>query len=310
MIKTENLSLNKRNKIDMSQRIIIECDECNKQFESSLRNRESHIPRYSKDLCSSCKQVWQYKNGFREKQKQICINNAKFQKGKTFEELYGVEKSLEISKKLSISNSGENNPMFGKNDHCKNLNAYNTKNKGKSNIEKYGIEKALEISKKLSISNSGENNPMFGKPSPTGSGNGWSGWYDGIYFRSLLELSYLHYLVVNNIKFESGEKRKHKFTYELNNKPYNYFCDFVLLDSLTYIEVKPKNLINTVINTAKFSYAKLQQQNFKIITEDQIKKLTYEELKILHDNNKIKFLEKYETKFKNYFDKINKKGKK
>ena len=261
MIKTENLSLNKRNKIDMSQRIIIECDECNKQFESSLRNRESHIPRYSKDLCSSCKQVWQYKNGFREKQKQICINNAKFQKGKTFEELYGVEKSLEISKKLSISNSGENNPMFG-------------------------------------------------KPSPTGSGNGWSGWYDGIYFRSLLELSYLHYLVVNNIKFESGEKRKHKFTYELNNKPYNYFCDFVLLDSLTYIEVKPKNLINTVINTAKFSYAKLQQQNFKIITEDQIKKLTYEELKILHDNNKIKFLEKYETKFKNYFDKINKKGKK
>ena len=79
---------------------------------------------------------------------------------------------------------------------------------------------------------------------------------------------------------------------------------------MTYIKVKHKNLINTVINTAKFSYAKLQQQNFKIITEDQIKKLTYEELKILHDNNKIKFLEKYETKFKNYFDKINKKGKK
>jgi hypothetical protein len=32
---------------------------------------------------------------------------------------------------------------------------------------------------------------MYGKPSPQGSGNGWSGWYKGKYFRSIMELSFI-----------------------------------------------------------------------------------------------------------------------
>ena len=43
----------------------------------------------------------------------------------------------------------------------------------------------------MSASMSGEQNPMFGKQTPTGAGNGWSGWYKDWYFRSLGELSYV-----------------------------------------------------------------------------------------------------------------------
>jgi hypothetical protein len=57
--------------------------------------------------------------------------------------------------------------------------------------ELYGKEKANKMKNNLSILNSGSKNKMYGKPSPQGSGNGWSGWYKGWYFRSLIELSYM-----------------------------------------------------------------------------------------------------------------------
>jgi hypothetical protein len=56
------------------------------------------------------------------------------------------------------------------------------------------------MKKKMSDSISGEKNFWFGKPSPVGSGNGWSGWYKGWYFRSLLELSFM-IKVIERFKF-------------------------------------------------------------------------------------------------------------
>lgn len=38
----------------------------------------------------------------------------KSNKGKTFEEIYGKEKAVELKEKLSERFSGEGNPMFGK----------------------------------------------------------------------------------------------------------------------------------------------------------------------------------------------------
>lgn len=82
-------------------------------------------------------------------------------------------------------------------------------------VEKYGLEianqKLIEFKNNRSKSSTGEKNPMFGKTSPTGSGNGWSGWYKDWYFRSINELSFM-INVIERFKFTwvSGEKLKYK----------------------------------------------------------------------------------------------------
>ena len=67
---------------------------------------------------------------------QVGENHHMF--GKTYEELYGEEKTLEIKKKKRISMSGKNNPMYGK-------------------------IQTPEARRKISNSLKGKNNPMFGK---------------------------------------------------------------------------------------------------------------------------------------------------
>ena len=91
---------------------------------------------------------------------------------------------------------------------------------------------------------------MYGKPSPQGSGNGWSGWYKGWYFRSLLELSYMILVIERfNISWSNGEKIK--ITYKnFSGINRNYFPDF-LLNNKYIIEIKPKNYIIQLMSYIK-----------------------------------------------------------
>jgi len=51
---------------------------------------------------------------------------------------------------------------------------------------------------------------MYGKPAPIGSGNGWSGWYKGWYFRSLLELSFMINVIERfKMSWQNAETKKH-----------------------------------------------------------------------------------------------------
>jgi len=103
---------------------------------------------------------------------------------------------------------------------------------------------------------SGENNPMFGKPAPKKSGSGISGWYKDIYFRSLLELSFIvNYLERFNMDWECGELNKFVIKYEYDGKVRNYFPDFVI-NGKYIVECKPKSLWNTKLNQTKFKFAK------------------------------------------------------
>lgn len=170
-------------------------------------------------------------------------------------------------------------------------------------IKKFGIEKTLKINK--SKSNPGEKNGMYGKPSPQGSGNGWSGWYKGIYFRSILELSYMYHLEKNNIEFESAERKQYEVNYKFNGSKRTYRADFIVHDII--IEIKPKNLINTLQNKAKFDAAKEKYgDKFKILTEedfpklDDIRKLIKSGDVVLTERYKIKYIErKYNENNKN-----------
>lgn len=223
---------------------------------------------------------------------------------------------------LKCSNSGQNNAFYGKthSDYFKNY--LKDKHKGKrysietefklgskgntmSNydcwVNKYGIEvannKLLEFKKKQSDNNKGIKNPMYGKKSPIGSGNGWSGWYKGWYFRSLLELSYMLFVIDRfNLDWECGEKRENKIEYYINGEKKNYFPDFIIKNKYV-IECKPKKLWNTPINKIKFKYAKSYCKSnnlvFKVIDCYKIKK---EELISIYKTGAIKFIEKYESK--------------
>ncbi len=225
--------------------------------------------------------------------------------------LYTTQKALDISikenkvclkcsinkpktkEKMQKSQTGNNNNMYGK-------SVYNVW------LQKYGKEianqKLEKFKQKISIKTKGKNNPMFGKPSPQGSGNGWSGHYKNIYFRSLLELYYLIYLIDNHIKFENGELKKHAIQYTMDGLNRNYFPDFYLIDSKETIEIKPKNLIGSYQNKLKFEAAKNKLGNkYVILTEDEITKIDIKRLWDLYKCKELQFDERYVSKFEQYY---------
>jgi hypothetical protein len=186
---------------------------------------------------------------------------------------YSVYKTNEFRKKISEKTKGKNNPMYGK-------NIYNIW------VEKYGEDEAkikMNNFKKLqSKLNSGEHNSMYGKPSPKNSGNGICGWYKGWFFRSLLELSYMLFVIERfNMEWESGESEKYKIQYEINNVKRNYYPDFII-NGKYVVECKPKKLWSTNINKTKFDYAKIFCSNnnlkFKVTDIPRIKKIDLLEL--------------------------------
>lgn len=199
----------------------------------------------------------------------------------------------EFRKKQSIAHSGEKNNMYGKTVYEVWFEKY-----GKDIAE----EKMTELKKKQSKNSSGKNNPMYGKPSPQGSGNGWSGWYKGWFFRSLIELSYMVNVIDNKkLKWENGEKKKYKISYvDYSGQKRNYFPDFVI-DGKYMVECKPKKLHTSPKTLAKKRAAdKFCKKNNLIYKIRDVKKLSTRKIIELVNNNEIKFTEKYLAKFLEY----------
>lgn len=206
-------------------------------------------------------------------------------------EKYGLKEAerleCECNNKKSVANSGNKNPMFGKT--VKNVW-----------IKKYGLEQAekldIEYRKKQSINSSGENNPMFGKPSPIGSGNGWSGWYKGDFFRSLLELSFMF---EHDGRYKTCESKDFKIEYFIDGVKRNYFPDFVV-DNIVY-EIKPKKLWSSYQNNIKTNAAIEWCGNNNYVYEifEPIK-LDKEKIKELVDSEIVKLTDRYNIKF-NYY---------
>lgn len=232
----------------------------------------------SNSLCSKCRMSGENNPFFGKKHSK-----------KTIKKMQNRDTSYTQTKKFREMSSRRAKKLFENPEERKKLSIYN-RGLSKQKINKW--------KKKLSKANSGSNNPMFGKPSPKGSGNGWSGWYNGFYFRSILELSYLKYLIDNGIKFRTAETHEFKVEYkDWNGIKRNYFPDFYLEDTQEIIEIKPIKLIKSKQNKSKFKAAKRKFGNkFKIISEEI--RITDEEIKKLYDNNEVKFIERYEKKLK------------
>lgn len=266
------------------------CQKCNITRYVGIKSKVT-------ELCRSCSLIG--KNVGKVRSAEFKINMSKLKSGEN-NSFYGKHHSKET--KLKIGKYNRTDEI--KNQARKNL-LKNKRDNSRSNysiwIEKYGYEianeKNIQLKSKQSILNSGSKNNMFGKPPPVGSGNGWSGWYKGEYFRSLLELSFLIYIKNEKISYESGELSKHKVEFELNGKSKNYFCDFYLIDKNEHIEIKPKKLCNTVENIAKFKAASEQYTKFTILTEENIKKISTIELIEIYKTGELVWIERYKEKF-------------
>jgi hypothetical protein len=284
------------------QRIIIKCDECGKEWDSALLNQKNGYEKYNKDLCIGCKRKLDYKEGRRNS--NLIVERNKLNKGKTLEEILGKEKAIAANQKNSISNSGKNNANFGGKyshgfGHGK-LKIYGTKGLKIEDI--YGIDKALKMRKNYSINRSGEKNNMYGKPSPQGSGNGWSGWYKGWFFRSLKELSYMIYVIERfNLKWESAEKKKFKIDYiDYTGNKRTYHPDF-LIENKYLVEIKPKCLWNSdnVKRKAEAAIEFCSKYNFKYKLTESPKLIKFTDIKQLVINKKVIFTDRYQEKFNN-----------
>lgn len=278
-IKTYIKCKDKKGKPVPTQMVECKCEICGSIFNRMYRNAIIDT------ICIKCKKS------------KRAIDYNKAQKGKTFEERYGKEKAEQVKNKIAASLKEGYKIGKYKNYISQSFIERGRACKGKTIEELYGKEKAEEIKKKISKRSSGSNNPMFGKPSPQGSGNGWSGWYKGFFFRSLLELSFL---VKSNIsEIENAEYIKIKYIDE-NGKERNYLPDY-LKNKKSLIEIKPKKLSNSVRNKLKFQAAKKYAENnnldFLILTEENVGRLKQKEIKILHDSGEIKFTDRYEQKY-------------
>lgn len=283
------------------QKITVICDRCEKEYQTALGSQIHYFKKYKGDLCRGCKQREQIKKGIRGKQ-YINAGKASVQnmKGKTYEELYGNEKAKQLKQQCSNNTSGKNNPMYGKNYQSYAIVELGKSQKGKTFEEIYGNEKATEIKAKISLKTSGENNPMYGKPSPEGSGNGWSGWYNEWFFRSLKELSYMINVIERfNLSWQSAETSKYKIKYvDWEDTERTYHPDF-LIEGKYLVEIKPKKLWNSdnVIRKKKAAIEFCKNKNLKYKLTESAKTLTFNDLKILVNTKKIKFIKRYKEKF-------------
>ena len=165
------------------------CPKCNMIIHTSYDN---HI--------KSC-------DGFgprRRSSKPKVVNAAINMKGKTYVDMYGIEKSDSIKKRLSDLN--KLNPAFKGNEHT-------------------------EASRSM-ISSTMKKNPSAGGIRK-GSGRGKSGWYKGNWCDSTWELAWVIYNIENSIKFERNNTG---FEYIYNGETKRYYPDFIIDNE--YYEIK------------------------------------------------------------------------
>ena len=195
------------------------CEKCNRSFENlfsySIHIKTCQGPKQEKlkeiFICPICNK--EIKNnikrhlkvcdgrgpkGRREKISKVDIDRISPFKNKTYDEIHGKEKALEIKNKLS--------------KNCKGVAST--------------PEKELERRRKISEKAIGGYVP--------GSGRGKSGWYKGYWCDSSWELAFVIYHLDHKIKFE---RNKESFVYEFEGKAHKYYPDFIYEDG-TYIEVK------------------------------------------------------------------------
>lgn len=124
-----------------------------------------------------------------------------------------------------------------------------------------------------------------------------NGWYNGLYFRSSLELSFL----VNNSDkvFSSCEIKKYAVRYSAKGKIKTYYPDYT--DGESIYEIKPTNLLTFGFNEIKIVSAKETfGESYKVITEQECDYIPKDTIKKLMENGNVVLVKNSEKIFENY----------
>lgn len=251
------------------------------------RNKNKEIKRdYWKDKTQSKQHVEKRIQNINQELKQINWELSLIKK-------YGVNnpsKLDSVKNKISINNKGKilnrtvewQNKIIDtkrKNNNLKHSNETKTKITNSLNeYHKSNFDREKYISKSNNVKH-------------------FCGWYNGIYFRSSLELSFLFFN--SKLTFISCEKNKFKLIYEKDGKEKVYYPDFT--DGEFIYEVKPSKLLHFKDNELKIKKGlEVYGDTYKVITEKDvpyISKIKIVELidsGIVSVNEKsLKILEKY-----------------
>lgn len=265
------------------------CPKCN--IKIYYKSKRSFLTgEKNKSTCRSCSLSGEKNPFFGKKHNDLTLEKIRTSNLDNIEKY----KNSDFRAKISKLNRGEKNPMFGRSFY-------------QIWVEKYGtdiaIQKLNDFRNNQSIKRSGKNNPMFGRPSPNGSGNGWSGWYNGTFFKSLKELSFMLDLEKNGFKIQSAEKKKFRIEYiDWDGKKRNYYPDFFIEETKSIVECKPTHFFRSKNVLCK----KIAAENFcnlngyKYILIDP-EKITDEKILYLYKNGNLKFIDRYELKFQEKF---------
>jgi len=279
------------------------CPSCNKKLEYSSYH-SFWTANKNKSPCRTCSSIeFNNKTHIKKAFMQRFSNNtgakngfwnhkhSEITKKKIADSRTGKKATKQTRQKLSIATSGKNNPMF-------NRSVYDLW------VEKYGIDGANQrhqaYIRKQSENMVGENNPMFGKPSPQGSGNGWSGWYKGWFFRSLKELSYMiNVIEKEGLEWQTAEAKKYAIPYiDCKGQKRTYYADFIISNQII-IEIKPKKLISSKAIQTKIKaaeqFAKANGMQYSILEPPRI---TDSQITELYESRTLVFTKRYEEKYK------------
>ncbi|MCD6436496.1 MAG: hypothetical protein J7L15_08995, partial [Clostridiales bacterium] len=231
----------------MEKKYCRKCPLCRKKLGYTNKKNRNFAEKKG-ILCVSCSQKEAHKRPeviLKHKKRALLLSEKYIGKGNPFygrkhseatkDKIRKVDKSYTQTKKFRKKSArhGIRNGMYGKTFYDVWLEKY-----GKIEADK----KMEQLKKKRSLNASGKNNSMYGKPSPQGSGNGWSGWYKGWFFRSLKELSYvIKEIESKNKKWRTAETKDLIIKYiDYKNDERTYRADF-LVEEKYLIEVKPSN---------------------------------------------------------------------
>lgn len=125
-------------------------------------------------------------------------------------------------------------------------------------------------------------------------GGGWAGWFKGMYFSSLLEMSYIKQCMERAIPIVRTHEKVGYI--DPDGKRRTYFPDFFVEGKI--VEIKPSDLVHTELNKCKHLAARKKwKKNFIIVTEKSIDSVTDDVLMWLHLNGDLVFTDRYELKF-------------
>jgi len=270
---------------------IRKCPNCNITIEYATKYTLKYADNRN-SLCKSCRGTSNF-NKMHDKMKSGKLEYGFSNKSHSSDTKNNISKNVKAAHtdgRLNIN--GENNPMYG--THIPN------KYKGITYDERFGKEKSKLIRDKISKKNIGENNPMYGKPSPMGSGNGWSGWYKGWYFRSISELSYMINIIERfKLEWRPAEYKKYMVPYKyFDGRNRTYVADFIISNKYM-VECKPRKLWNSkVVQLKKNAAVIFCNDNNLIYKMVECNRLSKTEIIDIYNSGDLIFTNRYDKKFK------------